>query len=128
MLGQTVKLQLAGTAYQMRASWKAQREIEGATETPIAILLSAHQQHALKLDEICEIVWHGCQAGGEKFDSPDVLAELIFEARVTDTELRRAVTQFLLLCLYAPDEAKKKLEDLEPSEIKTDPIRTDGIE
>ena len=103
-----VKITLGGATYRMRPSYHCVREIEARTKLTMQEVLELISVQRLRLEEAVLIVWYGCMASGEEFDSVDALGQVMFEERMTSADLRSSLSQFVLSCLYAPKEAREK--------------------
>lgn len=111
MAGQFTKIVLGGASYQMKPAYGVWSDIEGRTGLTIGELLELVLVERLKYEEAALIVWFGCQAAGEDFDSIEAVGDAIFEMRLTNVGLRKSLSQFLLSGLWAPAEAKKKFDE-----------------
>ncbi len=105
-----VTVTLGGASYGMRPTYGAMRDIEARTGLTVQELLELLPEKRLRIEEAVLIIWYGCQAAGEAFDSIDALGNVIFAERITSAGIRTALSQFLLNCLYAPKEAQGKWE------------------
>lgn len=105
-----VEISLRGGAYPMRPCYGAIRDIEARSGMTVSELLELVVAQRVKLQEAALIVWHGTEAANADLSSLDVVGDCLFEARLTAPHIRRALAQFLALCLWAPDEAKKKFD------------------
>jgi len=119
-----VSVNLGGIAYTMRPAYDAMRDIEGQVDLTLSEIYELHLLGRLKIEETVAIIWFACRAAGEKFDTVDAVGRAVFADKVTSPSMRKSIAEFLLACLYAPDEAKKKLEDevlptLEPTQGET---------
>ncbi|WP_208348695.1 GTA-gp10 family protein [Pseudaestuariivita rosea] len=103
-------LELGGERYVMRPSYQAMRDIEARSDLTIAELLDLALAGRLKIEEAVIIFWCACEAGGAGFSSMEALGKAIFELRLTAAPVREALVVYLTHCLYAPAEAKKKLD------------------
>lgn len=106
-----VKITLGGASFDMKPTYGAMREIETRTGFTVTELLELVIAQRLKIHEAVLIVWFACEAAGDQVDSIDAVGDVLFEERMTSPALRRSLTQFLMGCLYAPGEAKKKFDD-----------------
>ena len=111
MAGRMVQVTLGGASYHMKPAYGAMRDIEARTDFTVSELLELVLAQRLKIHEAALIIWFACQAAGEGFDSIDAVGDVLFEEKLTSPGLRSSLSQFLLSCLYAPAEAKKKFED-----------------
>ena len=111
-----VNVTLGGESYGMRPTYGSMRDIEEKTGLTVEELLQLVVAQRLRIHEAVLIIWCGCQAAGENFDSIDVLGNAVFAERITSVGIRTALSQFLLNCLYAPKEAQEKWKaELEPA-------------
>lgn len=106
-----IPVTLGGAAFQMRPAYGSMRDIEARTGMTVSELLELVAAQRLKIDEAVAIIWCGCQAAGENFDSLEAVGETVFDARLTSPELRKSLSLFLLSCLWAPAAAKKKFDE-----------------
>ena len=111
MKGGVVKVSLGGASYHMKPSYGSMRDIEGHTDFTILELLECVVHQRIKIHEAALIIWFACQAAGEGLDSIEAVGDVLFEEKLTSPALRKSLSQFLLNCLYGPEEAKKKFED-----------------
>lgn len=111
MAGGVVQVTLGGASYHMKPSYGSMRDIETRTDFTITELLELVIAQRLKIQEAALVIWFACQAAGEGFDSIEAVGDVLFEEKLTSPALRKSLSQFLLNCLYAPAEAKKKFDD-----------------
>lgn len=111
MSGGLVPVTLGGASYDMKPSYGSMREIETRTDFTTTELLELVIAQRLKIQEAALIIWFACQAAGEGFDSIEAVGDVLFEEKLTSPALRASLSQFLLNCLYAPADAKKKFVD-----------------
>lgn len=105
-----VLITLGGEAFQMAPSYGAIRDIEARSGLPIAELLHAVTLQVIKYEEAALIVWYGTQAANDALSSVEAIGNALFADRLTAPHIRASLAQFLLACLWAPEEAKKKFE------------------
>jgi len=105
-----VTVTLGGASYRMRPTYGAMRDIEARTGLTVQELLELVVAQRVRLEEAVLVVWYGCQAAGEAFSGIDDLGKVIFEERITSVNIRKALAQFLLNCLYVPKDAQGKWE------------------
>ncbi len=106
-----VQITLGGASYHMKPTYGSMREIEARTDFTVTELLELVIAQRLKINEAALIIWYACQAAGEDFDSIETVGNVLFEEKLTNLALRKSLSQFLLSCLYAPAEAKKKFDE-----------------
>lgn len=111
MAGGVVQVTLGGASYHMKPSYGSMRDIETRTDFTVTELLELVVAQRIKIQEAALVIWFGCQAAGEGFDSIEAVGDVLFEEKLTSPNLRKSLSQFLLNCLYAPSEAKKKFEE-----------------
>lgn len=109
MIGQSVSIDLVGQRFTLRPTYRAMEAIEEQTQVTCAELLELVVRERMRIREAVLIIWHGAQAAGEKFDDADNLGALVFREKMTSQQMRRSIAEYLLACLYAPEDARKKL-------------------
>lgn len=112
MSGGIVNITLGGASYSMKPTYGAMREIETRTDMTVSELLELVLAQRLKFYEATLIIFFACNAAGEDFNSVEAVGDLVFAAKLTNPVMMRTLAEFLTNCLYAPDEAKKKFEEL----------------
>lgn len=108
MDGKAVPIVLVGQRLTLRPTYGAMEAIEEATQLTCAELLELVVRERMRIREAVVIIWHGAQAAGEGLEDADKLGELVFRERMTSQKMRASIAQFLLSCLYAPEDARKK--------------------
>ncbi|WP_172332576.1 GTA-gp10 family protein [Mangrovicoccus sp. HB161399] len=106
-----IPVTLGGQQYRMRPTYGAMKEIERRINLTFAEAYECALVGRLRILEMAEIIFQGCQAAGEEFDSVDAVGRAVFEDRVTSPALRESVVRFILGCLWSPEDAKKKWDD-----------------
>ena len=121
MAAGNIKVSLGGASYNMKPSYDAMRDIEDRTDFTIAELLEVLVAQRIKIQEVVTIIWFGCQSAGEAFDNVEAVGKVVFEQKISNPRLRKSLSEFLLACLYSPEDAKKKFdEDVAPMLVSTE--------
>lgn len=107
-----VKITLGGALYSMKPCYEAMQDIENHTGMTVPELLDILLADRLKIEESAQVVFFACKAAGEDFTDIDSVGRALFEVRLTNEALRKSLAQFFLNCLWAPEAAKKKLEEI----------------
>ena len=107
--------------HQLAPTFQAFADIEAAIDTSLVHIYQLHQNEALKITEIAQIICIGANQAGGDFDIHDTVKHLHSARAVTDPKFRRKFAEYLLALAWSPEDRGKKLESewSEQSQSKT---------